>query len=94
MTHTAVTRTTRQVLEDHLSLRQMGDIEADLARNFADDVVVLTSRGEFRGKDEVRRASPSFLAVEPILPFVCLRLVRPETSLRGTPLAPCCQLLA
>lgn len=42
-------RTTREVLEDHFRLAAEPDgFEADLARNVADDVVVLTGRGVFR----------------------------------------------
>ena len=50
-------RATCEVLEDHLALAQAGDIEADLARNFAEDCVILTSYGVFRGHDGCRRAA-------------------------------------
>ncbi|MGY1603174.1 nuclear transport factor 2 family protein [Geodermatophilus sp. SYSU D00815] len=48
------TRTTREVLDDHLRLADEGAVEEDLARNVADDVVVLTARGVFHGHDGVR----------------------------------------
>lgn len=47
-------RSTREVLDDHLALAAKGDLETDLARNFADDVVLLTGYGIFRGIDGVR----------------------------------------
>jgi hypothetical protein len=48
-------RSTEDVLEDHLSCRQSGDIDGDLARNYADEVVILTSRGAFHGRADVHR---------------------------------------
>lgn len=48
-------RTTRQVIEDHLRLRAENDLEADLQRNYAPDVVVLSHEGISRGHEGVRR---------------------------------------
>lgn len=50
-------RSTQAVLEDHLRLALVGDVETDLQRNFADDCVLLTSFGVFRGKAGVREAA-------------------------------------
>ena len=47
-------RDTRQVIDDHIQCRQDGDIERDIARNYAADVVVLTSNGPAAGHDAVR----------------------------------------
>jgi hypothetical protein len=47
-------RSTREVLEDHLRLRAEGDLDADLARNVAEDIVILTEGGVFLGHDGVR----------------------------------------
>lgn len=47
-------RSTREVLDDHLALAAKHDLETDLARNFAEDVVLLTGYGVFRGLDGVR----------------------------------------
>jgi hypothetical protein len=48
-------RSTREVLESHLALREQGDLEGDLGRNYADDVVLLSwGEGVHRGKDGVR----------------------------------------
>jgi hypothetical protein len=47
-------RSTREVLDDHLRLADEGAVEDDLARNVAEDVVMLTGRGVFRGHDGVR----------------------------------------
>ena len=47
-------RTTREVLDDHLRLADEGAVEEDLARNVAEDCLMLTGRGVFRGHDGVR----------------------------------------
>jgi len=52
--HTMSQRTTEEVLRDHLQCRQNRDIEADLSRNYAEDVVLLTMEGVYRGHDGVR----------------------------------------
>jgi ketosteroid isomerase-like protein len=49
-------RSTRDVLEDHLRLRAAGDIETDLERNYADDIVLFVSQGVRHGKDWVRES--------------------------------------
>lgn len=48
-------RTTREVIDDHIRCRLKGDIEADIARNYSEDVVLLTSHGPARGYNAVRR---------------------------------------
>lgn len=50
-------RSTREVLEDHVRLRRAGDLETDLARNYADGVVLLCQFGVFRGCDRLREAA-------------------------------------
>jgi hypothetical protein len=50
-------RSPREVLDDHLRLRAEGDLETDLARNYAPDVVVLCSYGALRGLDAMRRSA-------------------------------------
>jgi hypothetical protein len=47
-------RSASDVLDDHLRLAADWDIETDLARNFAEDVVLLTGYGIFRGIGGVR----------------------------------------
>jgi hypothetical protein len=47
-------RSPREVLEYHLRLAAAGEIETDLARNFSEDVVLLTGCGVFRGIQGVR----------------------------------------
>lgn len=48
-------RSTREVLDDHLRLAQAWDLETDMARNFSEDVVLLTGYGVFRGIEGVRK---------------------------------------
>jgi hypothetical protein len=48
-------RSTAAVINDHLRLRSSGDLEQDLARNVANDVVVLSRDGVSRGHGGVRR---------------------------------------
>lgn len=52
-------RSAEQVLDDHLRQGQSGSIDDDLARSYAEDVVVLSSRGVFRGHDGVRQMQQS-----------------------------------
>nr|MBA2239785.1 nuclear transport factor 2 family protein [Solirubrobacterales bacterium] len=50
-------RTAREVLGDHLRMRREGDLERDLAENYHPEVIVLTAREAFRGRDGVRRSA-------------------------------------
>lgn len=50
-------RTSLEVLEDHLDCRMKGDVEADIARNYAEDVVMLTAASKRIGHDAVREFS-------------------------------------
>ena len=43
-----------EVLDDHLRESLLGSIEADVTKNYARDVIVLTSRGVYRGHDGLR----------------------------------------
>lgn len=48
------TRSTREVIEDHIQLQITGQLEEDLRRNYHDDAVLLTEVGHFRGTDAWR----------------------------------------
>lgn len=48
------TRTVYDVLNDHLEKARFGEIEDDLARNYAEDVVLLTGYGIHHGHDGAR----------------------------------------
>ncbi len=52
-------RSTRDVFECHLRLRRqgLGHVEDDITHNFAEDVILLTGFGVFRGHDGVRRSA-------------------------------------
>lgn len=50
-------RSTEEVVGDHLAARDRGDLEADLAANYADDVVLLSADGATRGIDAVRTSA-------------------------------------
>lgn len=50
-------RTTEQVLDDHLERRVIGDLETDLRRNYADDIVLLTCNSEYVGHDGIRTSA-------------------------------------
>ena len=47
-------RPVKEVLEDHWALADAGNLEEDLARNYAQDVVFLTGFGTFQGHDGAR----------------------------------------
>jgi hypothetical protein len=47
-------RSAEEVLHDHLRESRSGSVEDDLKRNYAEDVVLLTGRGLYRGHDGVR----------------------------------------
>jgi hypothetical protein len=47
-------RTAQEVFDDHLRLARELKLEEDIERNVAEDCVVLTGRGIFRGRDGVR----------------------------------------
>jgi hypothetical protein len=48
-------RSSDEVLEDHLRESQDGSVDDDLERNYAEDVVVLTGQGLFRGREGLRQ---------------------------------------
>jgi hypothetical protein len=50
-------RTTEEVLHDHLERRCGHDVEGDLKANYADDVVVLSKDGVYRGHDGIRHTA-------------------------------------
>jgi hypothetical protein len=50
----SATRSTVEVFEDHLALRLAGEVERDIQRNYAEDVVLITLDGIFRGHNGVR----------------------------------------
>jgi hypothetical protein len=56
----AAQRSAGDVLQDHLRLREAAELEEDLRRNYATDVVLLSARGVLRGHEGVR-TSAAFL---------------------------------
>jgi hypothetical protein len=58
-------RSTQEVYEDHLRLADVNDLEGDLERNVAEDVVMLTGRGVFRGHEGVRELARQLMAEIP-----------------------------
>lgn len=50
-------RTTFEVFQDHLHLREEGNIAEDLERNYAEDAVLLTGYGIFSGHDGIRASA-------------------------------------
>jgi hypothetical protein len=53
-------RSAADVVQDHLQLREAAELEEDLRRNYATDVVLLSARGVLRGHEGVR-TSAAFL---------------------------------
>lgn len=50
-------RSSQEVFEDHLQLASDGELEKDIERNVAEDIVLLTNYGTFRGHAGVRDAA-------------------------------------
>jgi hypothetical protein len=50
-------RSAADVLHDHLRLRAAAELEEDLRRNYAADVMVLTARGVLHGHEGVRESA-------------------------------------
>lgn len=48
-------RTTQQVVDDHLALSLRGEVEEDLARNYAEDVTIVSNWGVEHGHEGARR---------------------------------------
>jgi hypothetical protein len=65
-------RTTLQVLESHLAYREAGDVDGDLATNYASDVVLLSAEGIDHGHSGVRQASALLLSAVPCFQLSCL----------------------
>ena len=47
-------RSPQEVFEDHLRISYEGSVEQDMARNYAEDVVLLTGRGIYRGHEGLK----------------------------------------
>lgn len=52
-----MSRSTREVFEDHLRRRAAGELKADLTQNYADDIVLLCDFAVLRGRDAVRESA-------------------------------------
>ena len=50
-------RTTQEVFEDHLRLREMDNFDEDLRRNYAEDIVLICNFGVLRGHDAIRKSA-------------------------------------
>lgn len=50
-------RTTTEVFQDHLRLRIDGRLEEDIARNYAEDVVLLTENSVLFGHEAIRTSA-------------------------------------
>ena len=74
-------RTAEQVLDDHLRESQEGSIDEDLARNYAEDVVILSRRGVHRGHDGLKHLNQLLMEELPGASFESrLRLVEGEVG--------------
>jgi hypothetical protein len=58
-------RTTQEVLDDHLRLATEGDLEGDIERNVAENIVMLTGRGLFHGHAGVRELARQLMEEVP-----------------------------
>ena len=75
-------RSTQQVVDDHLRLAMEGELEQDLARNYAQDVVVLSNWGVEHGHDGARRLAQLLQAQLPDSTFAYrLRMVERDVAM-------------
>jgi SnoaL-like domain len=51
------TRSTIEVLEDHLERRKRGDIDGDLEHKYAQDIILLCEKSVLKGRDAVRTSA-------------------------------------
>lgn len=47
-------RTAKEVLDDHLNLSKNGTIKEDLKRNYAENVILLTTHGTYKGHEGLK----------------------------------------
>jgi hypothetical protein len=74
-------RSTREVFEDHLNKRMKGQTEQDIEQNYAEDVVLLTGTGIFRGREGVRQSAAELAHYVPDATFTYrTRLVEGENA--------------
>ena len=63
-------RTTEQVFEDHLECRARGALDDDLARNYAEDVVLLCEVGVRNGLEGIRWSAERLRKQVPGQPYI------------------------
>lgn len=71
-------RTTREVIDDHVRRRTVGDLDGDIRANYHPDVILLHPAGELRGHDGVRRLAHDLSRYPTSGSFRCLRLLTAE----------------
>ena len=75
-------RSAGEVLDDHLAVSLNGDVEQDLSRNYAPDVVIVSNWGVEHGHDGIRRMSQLLRRQLPGCTFTYrLRLVDGEIAM-------------
>jgi len=67
-------RTTEEILDDHLRCRIADDVEADIRRNYAADVIIFTSKGAYAGHQAVRELHEKLRAHVPSNYEIVLKL--------------------
>ncbi len=81
-------RSAQEVLDDHLVMSLNGNVEDDLARNYAQEVVVVSNWGVKRGHDGVREMARLLRSQLPGCTFASGATARVGTgSYGGPPLA-------
>jgi hypothetical protein len=69
-------RSAQEVLDDHLRLAAEGDLDGDIERNCATDIVILTGRGTFHGINGVRELARQLMDEIPSgdWTYTCIRV--------------------
>jgi hypothetical protein len=72
-------RSATEVLDDHLQASKTFSVEEDLARNFSEDLLILTGVGVYRGHDGIRELAELLRQQLPNATFgYCTRIVEGE----------------
>ena len=63
------------MISEHLEFRKKGDLESDLARNYHENIVIITNHGNFKGHDGIRASNKILQDIIPSSKFKIISLL-------------------